>query len=38
MALPINIEELLSGRAVGGNRIEYKTEVPQEQTHRHTTE
>ena len=25
MALPINIEELLSGRAVGGDRIEYKT-------------
>ena len=38
MALPINIEELLSGRAVEGDRIEYKTEVPQRQTHRPTTE
>ena len=25
MRLPINIEELLSGRAVEGDRIEYKT-------------
>ena len=25
MRLPVNIEELLSGRAVEGNRIEYKT-------------
>ena len=38
MRLPINIEDLLSGHAVEGDRIEYKTEVPQEQTHRHTTE
>ena len=29
MRLPINIEELLSGRAVEGDRIEYKTEMPQ---------
>ena len=31
MALPINIEELLSGHAVEGDRIEYKTEMPQGQ-------
>ena len=38
MRLPINIEEMLSGRAVEDDRIEYKTEVTQGQTHRHTTE
>ena len=38
MRLPTNIEELLSGRAVEGDRIEYKTEVLQGQTHRPTTE
>ena len=33
MRLPINIEDLLSGRAVEGDRIEYKTEMPQRCKH-----
>ena len=33
MRLPINIEELLSGRAVEGDRIEYKTGLPMEFIH-----
>ena len=35
MRLPVNIEELLSGRAVEGNRIEYKTGWNPDSIYRH---